>query len=1348
MSADDPRLSRECNRDVVQFYIKASKLHMEGFHGLDRDYDPVPHPPLCFTDRHICSELALRRVVYVPKLASTMADDFANDLLHFLANHDEFPVADQLTSLDGHRPFKVYNASCFEYAYFRQIGVHAICLASSIHIHPNQQLWRPTFWMKQCQRNPTFLNQVDVRVGMDKAKDYDFEYSDEAHKKIDQDILQKLRVLRDGPDCLATFHFLPACPSAQSIVRRAISSDVTHRPIPSTVAPRLLQPRKIARPVDAADTWWEAFSTQNPPVNSQANNIQRDPRRQAKGKVKIPPRYDPSDRETPDVSEYIQRQAWSRAVETDATFMVFNSGEIERIGIRHRATNTLFLSSLTKPFSGTYLTIHLALHAAIVKDALARAQSQSQRGDDGFAQPSSPGPTVKRKQQASDLDTAPRKSKRLKVQEHASIKPFDIEKEIASRHILLVSFDFGVYHSPAPSSFLRVSSSCHPDFVSKPFPHPEADKQYSLAECMHFVATEKVGSGGAGSVFRGVLQIHTDSSVIERTMVIKIPMGIQPPSAIHKEYKMYSKLAAAGVTEGIPRVHGVFEDVESDAVIMVMQDGGMDICTRQCLRDGSQCQGQVSLTQEEFDTLSRIILNINKAGITHYDIKPHNILADATGNLMIVDFHAAIPTDWNEGCPESDSPDLASLRDMFAGTFEMDKHYAHDPRASRECNRDILQFISTALPLHMKGFAGLDLDNYPDPVPHPPLWLTDRHIASELVLQRVVHVPNLMQDMVQDFNRDIRHFLVDHDEFPVEDQLTILGSFRSFDVCDASSFHHEYWRQIGIHAACFASSLHIHPNQQLWHPTFRMKQRQRYPTFLNEVDVCVEIDKKTPYDFHYRSDDIRRKIDQNILRKLRVLRDGYNCLATFHFLPPCPSAERIVLNTASGDVTVPSTLATQLLQPRNISRPVDPANAWWEAYSVQFPANSQGQDMKRGSKRQANRKVRLPPRYEPNKKETPEAAEFIQRAWARAVETDATFMVLTCGKSERIGIRHRATNTLFLSSLIAPLSGGYMIEHLALHAAIVKDALARTQCESQHEDDEITQPGSQGPVVKRKHQASDPDIEPRKSKRLKAEESLSTKSFDIEKEIACRHILLVSFDFGVYHSPAPSFFLRVSTSCHPDFISKPFQQPELDKQYPMAKCMHFIAKEKVGSGGAGSVFRGVLQIQEHSSVIERTMILKIPMGSQPPSAIHDEYKMYNILAAAGVTEGIARVYGVFEDVESNAVIMMMQDAGTDLYARQLDREGRIHKGQVSLTQDEFDALYRIIFNINKAGIEHCDIKPHNTLVDASGNLTVIDFHAATPNTWEDDPDDQNSADLASLRDMFAGTFVMDKYYMR
>jgi len=64
-----------------------------------------------------------------------------------------------------------------------------------------------------------------------------------------------------------------------------------------------------------------------------------------------------------------------KAVECDATFIIFNCGQYERIGIRHRASQTLYLSGLIEPIyfkSPNYGHIHVGLFMAIINDVYER----------------------------------------------------------------------------------------------------------------------------------------------------------------------------------------------------------------------------------------------------------------------------------------------------------------------------------------------------------------------------------------------------------------------------------------------------------------------------------------------------------------------------------------------------------------------------------------------------------------------------------------------------------------------------------------------------------------------------------------------------------------------------------------------------------------------------------------------------------------------------------------------------------------------------------------------------------------------------------------------------------------
>lgn len=70
------------------------------------------------------------------------------------------------------------------------------------------------------------------------------------------------------------------------------------------------------------------------------------------------------------------------------------------------------------------------------------------------------------------------------------------------------------------------------------------------------------------------------------------------------------------------------------------------------------------------------------------------------------------------------------------------------------------------------------------------------------------------------------------------------------------------------------------------------------------------------------------------------------------------------------------------------------------------------------------------------------------------MKEDVTFIVFHSGRSERIGIRHRETQTLYLSDMIYPIRAkGYGQIHLGLTIAALKDSIDRInlQPEPQHE---------------------------------------------------------------------------------------------------------------------------------------------------------------------------------------------------------------------------------------------------------------------------------------------------------
>ena len=103
------------------------------------------------------------------------------------------------------------------------------------------------------------------------------------------------------------------------------------------------------------------------------------------------------------------------------------------------------------------------------------------------------------------------------------------------------------------------------------------------------------------------------------------------------------------------------------------------------------------------------------------------------------------------------------------------------------------------------------------------------------------------------------------------------------------------------------------------------------------------------------------------------------------------------------------------------------------------------------------------------------------QAWVTACRRDSTFIIFQCGNHERIGIRHRASNTLYLSDMIDvpnmsdPCS--YTELHINLYISILDDAMQRAAHFNQH--------GDSSPQKRRRH-ADEPSLRPRQRRKLRS----------------------------------------------------------------------------------------------------------------------------------------------------------------------------------------------------------------------------------------------------------------------
>jgi hypothetical protein len=62
-------------------------------------------------------------------------------------------------------------------------------------------------------------------------------------------------------------------------------------------------------------------------------------------------------------------QTWAEAVNHDTTFVVINAGNIEIIGKRDRATQTLYVSNVIDVTACDYGKLHTGLYIAAIRDA-------------------------------------------------------------------------------------------------------------------------------------------------------------------------------------------------------------------------------------------------------------------------------------------------------------------------------------------------------------------------------------------------------------------------------------------------------------------------------------------------------------------------------------------------------------------------------------------------------------------------------------------------------------------------------------------------------------------------------------------------------------------------------------------------------------------------------------------------------------------------------------------------------------------------------------------------------------------------------------------------------------------
>ncbi|KAF8999577.1 hypothetical protein BDZ89DRAFT_1082706 [Hymenopellis radicata] len=308
----------------------------------------------------------------------------------------------------------------------------------------------------------------------------------------------------------------------------------------------------------------------------------------------------------------------------------------------------------------------------------------------------------------------------------------------------------------------------------------------------------------------------------------------------------------------------------------------------------------------------------------------------------------------------------------------------------------------------------------------------------------------------------------------------------------------------------------------------------------------------------------------------------------------------------------------------------------------------------------------------------PVCEDYVQKAWIDAVKNDISVIVFDCGHFIRVGIRHRQTQTLFISDLIdirtctAPSYGRLWV---AVHVAAVYDAIQRL-------------PQLESIVGLKRKAAADTELQASKKPKLNRKNT-SDITLATQNRIASLPTVALFLQFGKLDSPSPLLVFPPGTV--PDSTYEP-------KNY-----LRVVLEKRLGSGAIGDVYRAIIQ-PDGSSGTKNYCPFVMKLATTPPRVrrLRHEYRVYEHLSAAGVA-GIPTVFGFRQTANASVCVLMLSNVGRPLGER-MDADRK-----VKLSAKQGKTLRTILEGIHGAGILHRDIRSWNILIDESGQLYIADF---------------------------------------
>jgi hypothetical protein len=160
------------------------------------------------------------------------------------------------------------------------------------------------------------------------------------------------------------------------------------------------------------------------------------------------------------------------------------------------------------------------------------------------------------------------------------------------------------------------------------------------------------------------------------------------------------------------------------------------------------------------------------------------------------------------------------------------------------------------------------------------------------------------------------------------------------------------------------------------------------------------------------------------------------------------------------------------------------------------------------------------------------------------------------------------------------------------------------------------------------------------------------------------------------NSSSPAAFLRRGRGVAPGILCasndkwKSKIEPRAD-EYQAHEYFELLLMPDSDSGATGQVHKATLRMTlSDGGLLSSPVIVKVAFHDFQRERLRHEYVVYKHLAQKGV-KCIATIFGLFEDIDNESSALILSDAGTSLYDRELKRNpGKMSVEQVSVSREE------------------------------------------------------------------------------